>query len=73
MTRVLESRPPPVQTGNFRGPAFASTRLSTGLGDSVSTKPIDRSRNVIVFGVPESRSLLDTENLVRKAFEFAVG
>ena len=37
------------------------------------TKPIDRSRNVIIFGVPESRSLLDAENLVRQGFEFAVG
>ena len=58
---------------NSSGPGFVSAGLSTGLGASVSTKPIDRSRNVIIFGVPESRSLLDTENLVRQAFEFAVG
>ena len=60
-TRVLESRLPPVQTGNPSAPGFASAGLSTGLGASVNTKPIDRSCNVIVFGVPESRSLLDTE------------
>ena len=69
----MESRSPPVQTGNPSGPGFVSAGLSTGLGASVSTKPIDRSRNVIIFGVPENRSLLDTENLVRQAFEFAVG
>ena len=31
------------------------------------------SRNVILFGVPESRNLLDTESLVSRALEFAVG
>ena len=73
VTKVLESRPPSVQTGYLSGPAFASTGLPTGLGASVSTKPIDRSRNVIIFGVHESRSLLEIENLVRQTFEFAVG
>ena len=56
MTKVLWSRPPTVQKGYSSGPAFASTGLSTGLGDSVSTKPIDCSCNVIIIGVPESQS-----------------
>ena len=72
MTRVLESWSPPVQTANSISPGFASAGLSTGLGASVSAKPIDRFC-IDIFGVPESRSLLDTENLVRQAFEFTVG
>ena len=57
MTKIFESRPPPVKMGYLSSPAFASTGLSTGLGANVSTKSIDRSRNVTIFGVPESRSL----------------
>ena len=34
---------------------------------------IDRSLNVVVFGVPESRDLVGTEALVSRAFELAVG
>ena len=34
---------------------------------------IDRSLNVVVFGVPESKDLLGIEALVSRAFELAVG
>ena len=34
---------------------------------------IDRSLNVVVFGVPKSRDLVGTEALVSRAFELAVG
>ena len=62
-----------VPTNSPSGPIFASTGLSTCLGADVSTKPVDHSHNVIIFGAPESQSLLHTENLVKQAFEFAVG
>ncbi len=54
-----------------------STTIPVSAGLAGKSKPeampLDRSRNVIVFGVPESKSLLETELLVSRAFEFAVG
>ena len=38
-----------------------------------SREHTDRSHNVVVFGVPESRDLLGTEELVSRAFESVVG
>ena len=39
----------------------------------MNPKSVDHSHNVIVFGVPESNTLLNTESLVSRALEFAVG
>ena len=44
-----------------------------GHDESRSYTHVDRSHNVIVFGVPESRDMLGTEALVNRAFEMAVG
>ena len=49
---------------------------SQGQGEVKRVEPrglIDRSLNVVVFGVPESRDLLGTESLVSRAFESVVG
>ncbi len=51
----------------------SSTSSSAAHTGSPGRSVVDRSRNVIIFGVPESRSLLDTESLVSRAFDFAVG
>ena len=38
-----------------------------------SQEHTDRSHNVVVFGVPESRHLLGTEELVSRAFDSVIG
>jgi len=65
---------PPVRLSGGPGVEGVTTTVPTkGLRAPVRPISVDRSRNVILFGVPESRNLLDTESLVSRALEFAVG
>ena len=47
---------------------FGGVDISTSV--YVKPKSVDRSHHVVVFGVPEIKTLLDTESLVCQAFEF---
>ena len=56
-----------------QAPQSAAPLLDVSSHTKMKPKLVDRSHNVIVFGVPESKTLLNTESLVSPAFEFVAG
>ena len=64
--RAASSTPPEVQKSTFAAPRKSSVSLSPSSAD-------DRSCNVILFGLPEGRSLVESKKVVDEVLEFISG
>ena len=69
----LKLKQSPIQLSGPGGEGVTTGVPAKNVRATLRPISVDRSRNVILFGVPENRNLLDTENLVSHALEFAVG